>query len=55
MPQVCSYPLALPQGVVDLTALLGTYAAIGSLLNVAEVGFEAPSSDKPELLPFTRS
>ncbi len=37
------------QGVVDLTALLGTYYAIGGLLNVAEVG--APAGDGPELLP----
>ena len=40
------------QGVVDLTALLGTYYAIGGLLNVAEIG--APSGDGPELLPLER-
>jgi 4-carboxymuconolactone decarboxylase len=37
------------KGVVDLTALVGTYVAIGGLLNVSEVG--APDKTGPEYLP----
>ncbi len=37
------------QGVVDLTALVGTYVAIGGLLNVSEVG--GPDKNGPEYLP----
>jgi 4-carboxymuconolactone decarboxylase len=37
------------KGVVDLTALVGTYAAIGGLLNVAEVA--GPPGTGPEYLP----
>ena len=38
------------QGVVDLTALVGTYYAIGGLLNVAEVA--VPDGDGPDRLPL---
>lgn len=37
------------QGVVDLTALVGTYVAIGGLLNLSEVG--GPDGSGPEFLP----
>jgi 4-carboxymuconolactone decarboxylase len=37
------------QGVVDLTALIGVYAAIGALLSVGEVA--APAGDGPQFLP----
>ncbi len=37
------------QGVVDLTALVGAYVAIGGLLNLSEVG--GPDGSGPEFLP----
>ncbi len=37
------------QGVVDLTALVGTYVAIGGLLNLSEVG--GADGSGPEFLP----
>ncbi|MCX6633172.1 MAG: carboxymuconolactone decarboxylase family protein [Candidatus Solibacter sp.] len=40
------------KALVDLTALVGTYVAIGGLLNVSEVG--GPDKEGPEYLPKPR-
>jgi 4-carboxymuconolactone decarboxylase len=49
-PQFQAAKAALGEkGVVDLTALVGTYVAFGGLLNVSEVG--GPDQTGPEFLP----